>query len=367
MNIIFSIYFKDEKTGKDLSFNFIDRNMNELIRKIDEYLKDFGTILNIDMISEFGMIYFKVNMYIVEKECSLLERQSPIFNVENRFVTFLPPILYEEKEDEKIEEVIEFSDYESEYFDLTTKKPYSLWFTRPFDKPIHFYNKYLDCKNDCCHIKVLDKNVNINKIRLSRPFYNHDIIGLELLDNLKELAFDVSTFRYPSVNHLKLDKLIVGYLFTETITFSIKKLIFCDIEMCTNDQEKQFNFISNLFSNYPSQFVRKTSDIFNRVHITKFVRILKEDDMYINDDIIFDIIYAIEQFIYFIVKKSNMHEDKKIEYIKEMLGVVNGNIEQSKKFDKMNKTFNKKYIERLQNIESNNLPKDILRIISQYR
>jgi hypothetical protein len=367
MNIIFSIYFKDEKTGEDLPFNFIDRNTNEIIENLENYLKDFGTILNINIISEFGMIYFKVNMNALEKKCSLLERQSPIFNIENRSITFLPPFLYEEIDDEKIEEVIEFSDYESEYFDLTTKKPYSLWFTRPFNKPIHFYtHTYLDCKKDCCHIKVLDKNVNINKIRVSRPFYNHDIIGLELLDNLKELAFDVSTFRYPSVNHLKLDKLIVGYLFTETITCPIKTIIFCDMYMCTDEHEKQFNFISNLFANYPSQFIKKTSDIFNRVNITKFVRILKEDYMYINDDIKFDLIYAIEKFIYFIVKKSNMHEDKKIEYIKEMLGVVNGNIEHSKKFAKMNKTFNKKYTELLKSIDSN-LPTDILRIISEYR
>lgn len=137
--------------------------------------------------------------------------------------------------------------------------------------------------------------------------------------------------------------------------------------MCTDEHEKHFNFISNLFANYPSQFVEKTSDIFNRVNITKFVRILKKDYMYINDDIKFDLIYAIEQFIYFIVKKSNMCEDKKVEYIKEMLGVVKDNIEHSKKFAKMNKTFNKKYIERLQTIESNNLPTDILRIISEYR
>ena len=371
MNIIFSIYFKDENTGKDIHFDFIDDNQAELINNLTLYLKNFGAILNIDIISEFGMTYFKVNMNMKEKECSFLEKQSPIFKIENHFITFLPPFLSEYvEEEEKIEEIIEFSDFESDFFDLTTKKPYSLWFIQSFDKPIHFYtHTYLDCKKNCCHIKVLEKNVNINKIKLSRPFYDHNIIGLELLDNLKELSFDVSTFLYPSVNKLKLDKLEVGYLFMETITCPIKKIIFCEMHMCKNQAVKEFNFISNLYDNYPSQFVdiekNKKSDIFNRIHITKFVRILNRDNMYINDDIEFDIISAIEDFIFFIEEEIKMNEDKQIDYLMNMLGVVSENIK-SKKLDKLIKSFQKKNEQRLTNIIENNYNKDIISLISSY-
>ena len=44
MNIIFSIYFKDENTGKDIHFDFIDDNQAELINNLTLYLKNFGCL-----------------------------------------------------------------------------------------------------------------------------------------------------------------------------------------------------------------------------------------------------------------------------------------------------------------------------------
>jgi len=370
MVINFLIYLKDEKTGEDIQSEFVQRNQVDIVEKLQQYLKEFGAILNINLISEFGNIYFDIDMVANETECSLLEKQSPIFKVRDRDITFLPPFLYEEKDDQKIEEIIEFSDFESEFFDLTkTKKIYSLWFTHLFDKPIHFYTNILNCKKNCCHIKVLEKDVNINKIKLTKPFYNHDIIGLELLDNLRDLSFEVSTFYYPSINNLKLDKLTVGYLFTETITYPIKTIIFCDMYMCTNKLVKNFNFISNLYTNYPCKFVNieknKTSDIFNRVHITRFVRVLLNEQTYINDDIEFDEFNALEDFIYFIEEESKMNDDKKIEYIMNMLGVMR-EYTHSKKIEKLIKTYQKKNEERLLNILENEYNKDILGLMSSF-
>ncbi len=86
--------------------------------------------------------------------------------------------------------------------------------------------------------------------------------------------------------------------------------------------------------------------------------------MYINDDIEFDIISAIEDFIFFIEEEIKMNEDKQIDYIMTMLGVVSENIK-SKKLDKLIKSFQKKNEQRLTNIIENH-NKDILGLISSY-
>lgn len=397
-----SLYFyidlinnKNNQKLSDLKWNEnnIDFLVNILDIKINQYLSQFGNVTHIQFIDR---TMFLVNMTINDNDNDL--KCLPLFNTSPIFITYrdsnynwfannniqetlkkiewtcfpiLPEIIsddnhyeYSEKTEIYISENIDLFE-----IDINVKK---IMFHQTFNKPIHFFIEHYDCNKDCCHIK-LEKENNIINLTILTKFYNYPIFGLELLKNLQKLYFDDTIWYYPKFHTIKklenLKELHVGYLFMDTITNSELDVYFCGYRMCNSFGK--YNFILNLFDNFPSQLSLSKACIQNVLDNISFIikvpiKLEKEPnlDLYKEKRKRYSFENTIQLFIYYIENSS--HESvRKLDYILLMLLYLKEFMPQ-KDFKKLIDKYTEKNIKKITNANyaTNILPNDIIDILT---